>query len=54
VVENTDPWAKAGVMLRGSMSADAPFAAVFVTPSNGLVFHYRSSAGANVYRSGLR
>ena len=46
-VENTDPWAKAGVMLRDSTSPGAPFAAVFVTPSNGIVFHYRTAAGAN-------
>lgn len=46
-IENTDPWAKAGVMLRDSMSAAAPYAAVVVTPGNGIAFHYRTAAGAS-------
>src|SRR5262249_44127992 len=35
-VQNTDPWAKAGVMVRNDLSAGAPFAAVVVTPGNGV------------------
>jgi mannan endo-1,4-beta-mannosidase len=42
---NTDPWAKAGVMLRGSTAADAPHASVFVTPEHGVAFQYRDGAG---------
>ncbi len=38
---NTDPWAKVGVMFRGSISARAPYAYIFVTPSLGLAFQYR-------------
>jgi len=39
---NTDPWAKAGVMLRGSVDPGAPFYALFVTPGNGIVVDYRA------------
>jgi glycosidase len=43
-VQNTDPWAKAGVMVRNDLSAGAPFAAVVVTPGNGVNFQWRSAA----------
>jgi hypothetical protein len=46
-VQNTDPWAKAGVMLRDSRSADAAYADVVVTPGQGVSFQCRSAAGAN-------
>src|SRR5262249_22413496 len=55
-VENTDPWAKAGVMFRDSADAGAPFAAVVVTPGKGVTFEWRSSAGGqaqSVTKSGL-
>ncbi len=38
---NTNPWAKVGVMLRGSINDRAPFAYMFVTPNLGLAFQYR-------------
>jgi hypothetical protein len=44
-VQNTDPWAKAGVMLRESTAAGAVNAAVFVTPGNGVTFQIRLSTG---------
>ena len=44
---NTDPWAKAGVMLRLSSDPAAPFYALFVTPGNGLTVQYRATVGAN-------
>ncbi|HLV99503.1 MAG TPA: PQQ-binding-like beta-propeller repeat protein [Ktedonobacterales bacterium] len=43
---NTDPWAKAGVMLRQSSNADSAYYAVYVTPGNGIVVQYRSASGA--------
>ncbi|HYE98644.1 MAG TPA: hypothetical protein VEJ18_07015 [Planctomycetota bacterium] len=44
---NTDPWAKAGVMIRESLAPDAKFAMAVTTPSNGATFQYRTStAGA--------
>jgi hypothetical protein len=33
-VENTDPWAKAGVMIRETLDAGSKFAAVYITPTN--------------------
>ena len=45
-VQNTDPWAKAGVMIRESMTPGAVNAAVVVTPGNGVAFQRRTSTGA--------
>jgi hypothetical protein len=44
-IDNTDPFAKAGVMIRASLDADAANAMVAVTPGSGIVFQSRSSAG---------
>ena len=44
-VPNTDPWAKAGVMIRESTAPGAVNAAVVVTPSNGVEFQRRTSTG---------
>lgn len=46
-VGNTSGWAKSGVMLRGDAGAGAAFADVVVTPSNSVVFQWRSSAGVS-------
>jgi beta-glucanase (GH16 family) len=46
-VANTDAWAKAGVMLRDSTAANAAFAAVELTPGNGVAFQWRPGAGAS-------
>jgi hypothetical protein len=46
-VQSTDVWAKAGVMLRDSTAANAPFADVVVTPGQGVNFQWRSAAGGN-------
>jgi hypothetical protein len=45
-VENTDPWAKAGVMFRDSSNPSAVFADVMATPGNGVTFQWRVTAGA--------
>jgi glucosylceramidase len=45
-VQNTDPWAKAGVMIRNSTAANAVNASVVVTPANGVSFQLRSANGA--------
>ena len=42
---NTDPWAKAGVMLRQSTDAGSPYYAAFVTPGNGITVQYRTTQG---------
>jgi hypothetical protein len=44
-VQNIDPWSKAGVMIRQSLDAGAANALVALTPSNGVTWQYRSSAG---------
>ena len=43
-VQNTDPWSKAGVMIRQGLDAGAANAFVAVTPGNGVTWQYRSSA----------
>ncbi len=40
--DNTDPWAKGGIMIRSSLADGAPNALVGVTPGNGLSFQWRS------------
>jgi hypothetical protein len=42
----TNPWSKAGVMLRADSSAGAAYYAVFITPSHGLDVQYRPTAGS--------
>jgi uncharacterized repeat protein (TIGR03806 family) len=42
---NTDPWAKAGVMIRDSLNASAADALMAITPGNGFEFQYRSHNG---------
>jgi len=41
-VDNTDPWAKAGVMIRETLDAGSKFAAVYITPGNGCRFQART------------
>lgn len=44
-VQNTDPWAKAGVVVRDGTAAGAINAAVVVTSGNGVAFQIRAAAG---------
>jgi regulation of enolase protein 1 (concanavalin A-like superfamily) len=44
-VENTNPWAKAGVMIRETLNANSTHAAMVVTPGNGLAFQRRTTTG---------
>ena len=44
-VQNTDPWAKAGLMFRDGSDPSAPFADVLATSGNGVSFEWRSVAG---------
>jgi hypothetical protein len=46
-VQNTDQWAKAGVMIRSSLTANSANAFVAVTPGNGVTWQYRTSNGGN-------
>jgi hypothetical protein len=45
-VENTDGWAKAGVMIRETLEGGSPHAFACVTPENGVAFQGRPSSGA--------
>ncbi len=49
-VENTDPFAKAGVMIRDTLEADSRYAALLVTPENGVRFQRRTNVGGNTTR----
>jgi hypothetical protein len=44
---NTDPWAKAGVMIRESLDTDARFAAVYCTAGNGVRYQARLMTASN-------
>jgi len=44
-VENTNGWAKAGVMIRESLNPDSAHAFACITPANGVAFQYRPSTG---------
>ena len=46
-VDNTDPWAKAGVMIRETLDTGSKFAAVYITPGNGCRFQARGDTGIN-------
>jgi len=45
-IKNTDQWAKAGVMARESLEAGSRFAAVLVTPAQGITYQFRDRAAA--------
>ncbi len=52
----TDPWSKAGVMIRDTLAANSAYAGIFMTPSNGAAFQYRTTAGGastNIATAGL-
>ncbi len=52
-VQGQDPWTKVGVMIRADLTANAPYAMVAVTPSNGTVFQSRAtSAGQSTNTTG--
>lgn len=46
-VQNTDPWSKAGIMIRDSLNANAANAFIAVTPGNGVTWQYRTSTGGS-------
>jgi len=43
----SDPWAKAGVMIRATSDAGSPYYAALVTPGNGIVVQSRDALGDN-------
>ena len=50
-VTNTDPWAKAGVMIRQNLIAGSSHAMLVVTPGNGASFQWRSTSGGSMSQS---
>jgi hypothetical protein len=46
-MDNTNQWAKAGVMIRETLDVGSAHAMAFVTPGQGVVFEYRPVAGDN-------
>jgi len=44
-VQQTHRWAKAAVMIRATLNANAPFAMMLVSPGAGTAFQYRSTGG---------
>ena len=44
-VQNTDPWAKAGVMIREGLDGTSAHAMMVLTPGNGAAFQFRSARG---------
>jgi hypothetical protein len=47
-VDDTDQWAKAGVMIRETLDAGSKFAAVYITPGMGCRFQMRSDTDIDV------
>ncbi|MBU6409051.1 MAG: heparin lyase I family protein, partial [Verrucomicrobia bacterium] len=46
-VQNTSSWAKSGIMVRASTSANDTYVAVYVTPGNGVSMQYRNGTGTS-------
>jgi N-acetylneuraminic acid mutarotase len=46
-VQNTDAWAKAGVMIRQSLSPDSAHAMMVLTPAQGSSFQYRTTTAGD-------
>ncbi len=46
-IENTDTWAKAGVMIREELTADSTHATSAVTTGNGIAFQRRTTTGGS-------
>jgi hypothetical protein len=51
-VENTDYWAKAGVMIRESTAADSRYVIVAQIPNNGVSMQWRTSTGGSAAYDG--
>src|SRR5262249_3136272 len=53
-LQNTNPFAKAGLMLRASLDPDAAMVILDVKPNSEIEFMFRPSAGADVVHVGGR
>src|SRR6185369_11900606 len=50
-VENTDPWAKAGVMIRASLATGSAHAMMILSSGNGAAFQWRATTGGGSSQS---
>ncbi len=50
-LDNTDPFAKAGVMIRDTLEPGSRNVALFITPENGVRFQFRNTTGGITDRS---
>ena len=48
---NTDPYAKAGVMIRETLDPDSKYSLVALTPENGVTAEYRADTGGNAVQT---
>ncbi|MGG9972211.1 hypothetical protein ACQ33O_10490 [Ferruginibacter sp. SUN002] len=51
-IDNTNVWAKAGLMIRDGLGATAKNATIVITPSNGINFQYRSTVAGVTTNNG--
>jgi hypothetical protein len=49
-LDNTDPFAKAGVMIRDTLDGNSRYVGVFITPENGVRFQYRNTTDGSTDR----
>ncbi|MCP4610222.1 MAG: DUF1349 domain-containing protein [Planctomycetes bacterium] len=49
-LDNTDPFAKAGIMIRDTLDGNSRYAGVFITPENGVRFQYRTNTDGTTDR----
>jgi len=50
-ITNTDPWAKAGVMIRETLDTGSKHTFVFVTPGNGVAFQGRADTNGTTFNT---
>ena len=50
---DTDDWAKAGVMIRSSLSANSKHVSAFITQTNGVQFQSRTGTGASATQTSV-
>jgi hypothetical protein len=49
-MDNTDPFAKAGIMIRDTLDTNARYCGLFMTPENGVRYQYRSRVNESTER----
>lgn len=49
-MDNTDPFAKAGIMIRDTLDANARYCGLFMTPENGVRYQYRTTVNDSTER----